>query len=135
MKRLRPAFTIIEILISVIILSFSIVFVFKLYGDNKEHIIYLSERNKLSLQDSLFLSENILKYHKSEKNAYEILERYFKIKESKSRKILKQSMRNIFIPKKIQIPPPPGIAIPPAIINEIKLKNNHSSSYWHLKLQ
>ena len=106
MKKLRPAFTIIEILISVIIISFAIIFVLKVHTDNHEQIVYITERNKLSLQDSLYLNSDILKYHRDNKTAYDILEKFFKIKESESREILKKNSRDIFIPEEIEILPP-----------------------------
>ena len=134
MKKLRPAFTIIEILISVIILAFSIVFVLKIHTDNAEQIIYLSERNKLSLQDSLYLTTNILRHHKSTKTAKEILARHVNIKQLESRDILKQNERDILIPEEIKIVPPPEIRGPTALVNEIKLKDKHSSIYWHFKI-
>jgi len=135
MKRLRPAFTLIEILIAVAILSVSFLFVLKVHSDNAKHIIYLSERNKHSLQDSLYLSQNILRHHKDNKTAYAILERHFRIKESESREILKKNTRDIYIPEEIRIIPPPETPGPTAIVNEIKLKDKHSSIYWHFKIQ
>ena len=135
MPTLRPAFTIIEILISVIIISFGIIYVLQVHSDNEEQIIYISERNKNALQDSLYLTKNILRYHKDNKSAYDILERHFKIKELKSREILKDNTRDIFIPEEIEIIPPPETPGPTAIVNEIKLKGHHSSSYWHFKIQ
>jgi hypothetical protein len=132
---LRPAFTIIEILISVIIISFGIIFVLQVHSDNHEQIVYLSERNKHSLQDSLYLSPNILRHHKDEKTAYDILERHFKVRETQSREILKKNSREIYIPEEIEIIPPPETPGPTAIVNEIKLKGNHSSIYWRFKIQ
>ena len=69
----RDAFTIIEVLISVIILSISILLVVKIHSDNHEQIIYISERNKLSLQDSLFTSPDILSYHMDNRSVYDII--------------------------------------------------------------
>ena len=135
MKILRPAFTIIEILVSVIILSFAIIFVLKVHTDNREQIIYISERNKLSLQDSLYLSTNIMRYHKDNKTAYEILEKFFKIKEFETREILKKTSRDIFVPEEIRIIPLPDQPGPSAIINEIMLKDQHSSIYYHFNLE
>ncbi len=132
---LRPAFTIIEILIAVIIISFGIIFVLQVHSDNHEQIVYISERNKHSLQDSLYLAPNILRHHKDNKTAYEILERHFKIREDESREILKKNSRDIYIPEEIQIIPPPETPGPTAIVNEIKLKGNHSSIYWRFKIQ
>ena len=132
---LRPAFTIIEILISVIIISFAIIFVLKLHTDNAKQIIYISERNKLSLQDSLYLPVTILDHHRDTKNAYEILETYFKITKQESREILKKSSREIFIPEEIQIIPPPDQPGPTATVNAILLKDKYSSIYYRFKVE
>lgn len=135
MKQLRPAFTIIEILISVIILSLAIIPVLKVHTSNHEQIVYLSERNKRSLEDSLYLSSNILNYHQDNKTAYEILEKFFKVKEQKSREILKKSSRDIFIPEEIEIIPLEEQDGPTAIVNKIMLKDKHSSIYYQFKLE
>lgn len=135
MHKLRPAFTLIEILIAVSILSVSFLFVLKMHSDNAKHILYLSERNKQSLEDSLYLSKNILRYHKDNKTAYEILDKFIKVEDDESRQILKKSTRDIYIPEEIKIIPPPETRGPTAIVNEIKLKGNHSSIYWHFKIQ
>ena len=132
---MRPAFTIIEILVSVIIISGSIVFALKIHSQNHEQIVYISERNKLSLQDSLFLTPDVVKYHKDKKEAYEILQRYFKITELKSREILKKSSREFFIPEQIKIIPPEETGGYGALVDEIKIKDKYSSSYFHFKLQ
>jgi hypothetical protein len=133
LKQLRPAFTIIEILVSVLILSGSIVYALQIHSQNREQIIYISERNKQSLQDSLFLSENVLRYHKDEKEAYEVLQKHFKIKELKSREILKKSTRKFFIPEQIKILPVEGHG-PSALVDEIKIKDKYSASYFHFKI-
>ncbi len=135
MKTLRSAFTIIEVLISVLILSTSIVYVLQVHSQNREQIIYISERNKLSLQDSLFLTPDVVKYHKEKKEAYEILQRYFKITEQKSKEILKKSSREFFIPEQIKILPPEETGGYGALVDEIKIKDKYSSSYFHFKLQ
>ncbi|RRS31379.1 MAG: hypothetical protein P794_04145 [Epsilonproteobacteria bacterium (ex Lamellibrachia satsuma)] len=135
MKTFRPAFTIIEILVSVIILSGSIVYVLKIHSQNHEQIVYISERNKLSLQDSLFLTDNVYKYHRERKAAYEVLQKYFKIKDLKSREILKKTSREFFIPEPVKIIPPDETGGFSALLDEIKMKDKYSSYYFHIKLQ
>jgi len=132
--KLRSAFTIIEILISVIIISFSIIYVLKIHTSNHEQIVYISERNKRSLEDSLYLTLNILKHHKDTKNADDLLSKYFRIKELDSRDILKKNERSIYIPDEIRIIPPPETHGPRATVNEVKIKGQHSSVYWHFKI-
>ena len=132
-RTLRPAFTIIEILISVIIISVSIVYVLKVHSQNHEQIVYITERNKLSLEDSLFLADNALQFHKEKKDAYEILRSYFQINDSKSIDILKNAKRTFFIPEPVNLTPEEGSG-PAATIEEIKLKDKYSSSYFHFKI-
>lgn len=135
MKQFRPAFTIIEILISVIILSLAIIPVLKIHTENHEQIVYISERNKRALQDSLYLGSNILQHHKDNKSAYDILERSFKINEQESREILKKSSRDIFIPEEIKVISAEEQGGPAAIVNEVMLKDKHSSYYFHFRLE
>ncbi|GIU01232.1 hypothetical protein TSL6_17380 [Sulfurovum sp. TSL6] len=134
MKQLRPAFTIIEILISVIILSLAILPVLKVHTDNREQIIYISERNKRALQDSMYVESTVLQQHKETKNAYELLRGSFKINDLKSREILKKNRREIYIPEAINITPLPEEGGPTAIVNEVMLKDKHSSNYYFFKL-
>lgn len=131
---LRAGFTIIEVLISVVIISFSIIYVLKLHSNNHEQIVYISQRNNHALEDSLFLTKNILREHKETKSAYDILEKHIKIKKDLSRAMLKKSKRSIYIPEEIQILPPPDIPGPTAIVNEVKIKGDYPSIYWHIKI-
>jgi hypothetical protein len=135
LKTLRPAFSIIEILISVIIIMFAIVPVLKIHTSNHEQIVYISERNKRSLEDSLFLSSNILSHHRDNKNAYDILNRFFKIKDFESREILKKTNRDIWIPEEMDILSLEEQGGPSATVNEIILRGKHSSSYYHFSLE
>lgn len=135
MKQLRPAFTIIEILVSVIIISLAIIPVLKIHTENHEQTVYISERNKRALQDSLYLSSTILQHHKDNKTAYEVLERSFKIKELESREILKKSSRDVFIPEEIRVISVEEQGGPAAIVNEVMLKGKHSSRYYHFNLE
>ena len=133
--RKRLAFTIIELLISVAIMSVSIIFVLKLHTDNHKQIVYLLERNKRSLSDSLFLTKKILDHDKDKKDAYELLRDDIRIKELETKEVLKKETREIVIPEEIEIKPPEDEPGPVAIVNEVKLKGIHSSHYWHFKIQ
>jgi len=131
----RLAFTIIELLVSVTIMFVSVVFVLKMHTENRKQIIYLSERNKRSLSDSLFLTKKILDHDKDNKDAYELLRDDVYIKESDTKDVLKNEKRDIVIPEEIEIKPPEDTPGPVAIVNEIKLKGIHASHYWHFKIQ
>ena len=132
---MRRGFTIIEVLISVLIISFGIISVLQIHSENENQIVYISKRNKLSLQDSIFLTSNITNYHLDKKSSYDILSKFMKIKKQESREILKNSYRNIFIPNPIEIKPPPNEKGPVAEINEIMLKDKYSSTYYQFKVK
>ena len=132
-KTLRSAFTLIEVLVSVLILSGTIVYVLKIHSQNKDQIIYISERSKLSLQDSLFVSDDSVRYHKDKKEAYDVLRKYFKVEDQKSREILKKISREYFIPEPIKLITDEAEA-PAAVVDEIKIKDKFSSSYFHFKI-
>jgi len=134
-KHTRKAFTLIELLVSVAIISTSFVFILKLHSTNKKQIVYLSERNKRALSDSLFVTRKIFKYHKDKKLAYDILRDDLKVDELESREILKKEEREIFIPDEIEIIPPPDTRGYSAIVNEVKLKGHHSSHFWHFRIK
>jgi len=131
--KMTPAFTLIEILVSVLILSGSIVYALQIHSQNHEQIIYISERSKLALQDSLFVTDSARAYHKDKKSAYDVLERYFRIDELKSREILKNIEREYYIPEAIQLSENEEGG-PAAVVNEIKIKDKFSSSYFHFKI-
>ncbi len=134
MRQLKPAFTLIEVLISVMILSISIVAVFKIYNENQNRIVYVSERNKHALEDSLFLGDEALRYHKENRAAYDLLQHEIKPKKNKSREILKHLSRDIYIPEPVRlISSEDGRGIT-AQIDEIKIKGTFSSSYYHFKI-
>ena len=129
----KPAFTLIEVLISVLILSGSIVYALQIHSQNHEQIIYISERAKLSLQDSLFVADDAFRYHKDTKSAYDVIQRYFRIDELKSREILKNIERKYYIPEVISLSSDEE-GMPSAEVNEIKIKDKYSSSYFHFKI-
>jgi hypothetical protein len=109
------------------------VYVLKLHSQNHAQIVYISERNKLSLEDSLFLADDVTRYHKERKTAYEILRKHFKIEDLKSRELLKKNARDLFIPEPLKILPVEGYG-PTAIVDEIMLKDKYSSIYHHVKI-
>ena len=116
-----------------LILSGTIVYALKIHSQNHEQIVYISERSKLSLQDSLFVADDTLRYHKDTKTAYDVVERYFKVDDLESREALKKISREYFIPEPIQLIADENEA-PAAVVDEIKIKDQFSSSYFHFKI-
>ncbi len=140
---MRSAFSILEVLISVVIISTSIIYILKIHGSNHEQVVYITERNKHTLEDSLFLGENTLRYHKDEKDAYELLRTTFRIEEDKTRELLKNIKREIYIPEVETVEQPDedsqemsqtNMQAPPAVFQELKLKGEYSSIYWIVRI-
>ena len=137
-QKFRHAFSIIEILVSVVILSTSILFVLRLYSNNHEQIVYISERNNQMLNDSLFLLPEIKNYHSSQRDAYTVLEKHFKIQSDESREALKKIERKIYVPEPLSIIPPAskedkgnGVS---TTFNQFMLKKEHSSIYSRIEV-
>ncbi len=134
LRNLNPAFTLIEVLISVLIISGSIVYSLQIYSQNHEQIQYVSQRAKISFKDSLFITKDALSYNKDEKEAYDIVSRYFRVEDSKSREILKKISREYYIPEAIKLGGDME-GVPTVTIEEIIVKDQYSSSYFHFNLE
>ena len=135
MYKQRSAFTIIEVIISVIILSGAIIYVLNIHSNTRDEIEYIMQKDRYTIQDSLFLNNKVLNYHKENKNAYDIIEARFKISKLKSREILKNIKRDIFIPEAINLNQDDVLQIPFNVkFQEIKLKDKYSSYYFHFSI-
>ena len=133
---MKKAFTLIEVIMSVVIVSIVVMGALKLQGENSDMASYLMKRGNAELDNALFLTDRVLRYDKSKKNAYEILVDEFQIKDDESRKLLEN------IEKKINItnaePIPVGATEDsPAIFtfysNEILLNAEYPSRYYTFK--
>jgi len=133
-RYIKKAFTLIEVIISIIILSTSIIIVLKIHSRTREDIEYIVKRNKYALQDSLFVSRDAFKFHKETKSAYDILSNKFRIDNLESRDILKNINRTIFIPEPYRTRHIDAENMPDAIIEEIKMKDKFSSYYFHFNI-
>jgi len=133
---MKKAFTLIEVIMSVVIVSIVVMGALKLQGENSDMASYLMKRGNAELDNALFLTDKVLRYDKSKKNAYEVLVDEFQIKDDESRQLLKK------IEKKINItdaePIPVGATEDsPAIFtfysNEILLNGEYPSRYYTFK--
>ena len=131
----RKAFTLIEVIISVIILSGAILYVLKVHSSTRDEIEYIIQRNRVTLQDSLFVTPKALQYHKEKKNAYDIIEDELEIDKLKSRDVLKNIKRDIFIPEAMVVNQDDEGQLPFKLkVQEIKLKDKYSSYYFHFNI-
>ena len=130
----REAFTLIEVIVSVIIISLVVMTVMQMSTRNVDNAVYLSKRNITAFQDSLYLTDRVNSYHKDEKEAYDLLQPPFRIDEDESKTALKDIKRQIVIPEPLTIPPLQEGA-PSAQIERVILKDAYTSHYYRFKLQ
>jgi prepilin-type N-terminal cleavage/methylation domain-containing protein len=127
----QQAFTIIEVLVSVVLISIVALGAVKLQQESRAMALYLSDRSKSELSNTLFLGKEVMRYHKDEKDAYSLISRTFKLTDDTSREILKESKRSIFISDPIKL----SDETLPVKVNEIMLKGNYPSRFFHFEVQ
>ncbi|MFT7879455.1 MAG: prepilin-type N-terminal cleavage/methylation domain-containing protein [Sulfurimonas sp.] len=133
LKQQRAGFTLIEVIVSVMIISFVVLSLMEISSRTEENAVYLSQRNKAAFLDSFYLLEESAKYDKKEKNAYELLRPHFKGMDDESKTILKKITREIIVPEPLTLPSPEGSTLN-AEVTRVILKDQYSSSYFHFKL-
>ena len=133
---MKKAFTLIEVIMSVIIVSIVVMGAMKLQDKNRDMAIYISQRGNSELDNSLFLTKQAYRYDKDEKAAYELLQDNFNIKDSKSKEILKEIRKKINITEEKAIPitlTENGPAIFTFYTDEILLKGKYPARYYNFK--
>lgn len=86
----KKAFTLIEVLVSVVILSTVAVLLFEISTNSKNSFSYLSQKASFTTLASLSLMHNNPKYHNSDKALFEYIRYSFDIKDDELRKYLKE---------------------------------------------
>ena len=122
---MRKGFTIIEIIISVVIIAIVTLTLAKINKQNVNMVEYISSRNKNELSNTLFLTKEAIRYNKSKKDAYTLLSK-MGIKNSDVRMYLKKVTRNIYTKKEI----PVVKMVVPIKLNAIMLKSEFSTRYY-----
>ncbi len=136
MHKIKKAFSLIEVIVSVIIVFIVVIGALKLQGQNSDMATYLMNRGNAELDNSLFLTQRVQRYDKSKKNAYDILVDEFQIKDDKSRQLLKKIEKKINITEATPIPVGAAEDSPPLFTfysNEILLKGKYPSRYFTFK--
>jgi prepilin-type N-terminal cleavage/methylation domain-containing protein len=129
----KSAFTLIEIIVSVTIISIVVIGAMKLQDNNRDMALYIQERGNNELDNSLFLNSNIVKFDKSEKSAYEILSDEFKFSDE-TKAFLKEIKKNINITEDREIPIlKDGEPLFTFYTNEILLKGKYPARYFTFK--
>lgn len=86
----KKAFTLIEVLVSVIILSTVAVMLFEISTNSKNSFSYLTKKGDFTTLHSLALMHSDQSLHNSEKNLYEFIRDDYNIKDDELRKYLKE---------------------------------------------
>jgi prepilin-type N-terminal cleavage/methylation domain-containing protein len=131
LKRLREAFTIIEVLVSVVLIAIVALGAVKMQQESRAMALYLADRGKNELSNTLFLGADIMRYNKDKKDAYTMIEKNFKIDDSQCREILKKSYRTITVSEPME--PSTEEEVLPIEINEIILKGKYPSRFFQFK--
>jgi len=125
---MRRAFTILEVLVSVTLISIVVMGIVKIESQNQQIAHYISGRVKAELANTLFLVPKIMRYNKEEKNAYTVLERMHGDKDI-TRQALKKIKRKIHISEPLKL----GELPIPVEVRAIMLKSEYSARYYRIK--
>ena len=132
----QKAFTLIEVIMSVIIVSIVVMGAMQVQEQNTDMATYLLKRGSSELDNSLFLTEKVERYSKDKKNAYDLLVDEFSIKDFDSRGILKKIEKKINITEAEPIPVGATEDEPALFVfysNEILLNGNYPARYYTFK--
>jgi len=133
---MRQAFTLIEVIMSVIIVSIVVMGAMELESKNRDMAVYIAQRGNSELDNSLFLIKKVYKYDKDEKDAYELIRDEFNIKDDDSREILKTITKKINITEEEEIPISIEEGAEPIFTfytNEILLKGKYPARYYNFR--
>jgi prepilin-type N-terminal cleavage/methylation domain-containing protein len=124
----RDGFTIIEIIISVIIIAITTLTLAKITKQNSTMVDYVTNRLKNELSNTLFLHPDAFNYDKSTKDAYTILAS-MKIKNDKTKAYLKTLKRKIYTEDDI----PTQKMIIPVTLKAIMLQSSFSTRFYRVE--
>ena len=89
MRQARNGFTLIEVLVSVVILSVVAVGLFDVSSKGKQNYMFLKEKTEFDRLSSLALMHNDQKHHGKDKTLYDFVRYDYKIDDDDLRKYLK----------------------------------------------
>lgn len=137
MKRIsKKAFSLIEIMVSVIIVFIVVMGILKLQSQNSDMAHYLLKRGSAELDNALFLTPKVQRYSNDKKSAYDLLVDEFSIKDFESRDVLKKLQKKINITEALPIPVGMDENEAPMFVfytNEILLNGEYPARYYTFK--
>jgi prepilin-type N-terminal cleavage/methylation domain-containing protein len=125
---MRRAFTILEVLVSVTLISIVVLGIIKIESQNQQIAHYIAGRVKSELANTLFLVPRVMKHNKDEKSAYDLLDHLHGDKDL-TRQALKKITRKIHIGD----PLPLGELPIPVEVRAIMLKSEYSTRYYRMR--
>ena len=127
---MRKAFTLMEILVSVLLISIVVLGIAKIRERNIAMSHYIADRVKTELSNSLFLKKEFIRYDKGEKDAYELL-RYMGINKLETRAILRKEKRTIGISDPLKLGENPL----PIEVRVFHIKQKYPGLYYRIFLK
>ena len=125
---MRKAFTLMEIMVSVVLIAIVVLGIIKLQKENIFMAKYIAGRVQSELSNTLFLGKTAMRYNKDEKDAYTLLS-HMHIRNDKSKEILKKITRKIYVTD----PLPIGELPIPIELRAVMLKSEYSARFYRLK--
>lgn len=125
---MRKAFTLMEIMVSVVLISIVVLGIVKMQKENIYMAEYIAGRVQAELSNTLFLGKSAMRYDKDEKDAYTVLS-HLRVKKLESRELLKKIKRKIHISDPIPI----GELPVPLELRAIMLKSKYSGRFYRIK--
>lgn len=135
-KKTKPAFTLIEIIVSVAIVGLLVAGVLQVQSKNTEMAQYLLQRANSELDNALFLTKKAQRYSNDKKSAYDLLIDEFAIKDFETRDVLKKLEKTINVTEAQPIPVGMDENEAPMFVfytNEILLNGKYPARYYTFK--
>jgi len=134
--RYKKAFTLIEVIMSVIIVGMIVMGILQQQSQNTDMAEYLLKRGNSALDNGLFLTKKVQRYTNDTKSAYDLLIDEFSIRDLESRDILRKIEKKINITEDLEIPISMEEGQAPMFIfytNEILLNGDYPARYYTFK--
>jgi len=134
--RYKKAFTLIEVIMSVVIVGLIVMGILQQQSQNSDMAEYLLKRGNSALDNGLFLTQKVQRYTKDTKSAYDLLIDEFSIRDLESRDILRKIEKKINITEDLEIPISMEEGQAPMFIfytNEVLLNGAYPARYYTFK--
>ena len=134
--RYKKAFTLIEVIMSVVIVGLIVMGILQQQSQNSDMAEYLLKRGNSALDNGLFLTQKVQRYTNDTKSAYDLLIDEFSIRDLESRDILRKIEKKINITEDLEIPISMEEGQAPMFIfytNEVLLNGAYPARYYTFK--